>query len=191
MFRQNSMYNYSQQSRYIPIYMNQQPTQPNTQPAIQPPPQVEEPKIIENKIENKIEEPKVEKLNFLDKNELFEYMNTKFSKLDEALIHFKNEKYPVKEFTEVVEDKKDVGIEIQSDKKTNKLLGKKKKKMYVMVDDNLFTQVKEKYPNFPENKKNDIVIDNENNFFISTGKKKIPLTNVSALKLINKHLKKI
>jgi hypothetical protein len=36
-----------------------------------------------------------------------------------------------------------------------------------MIDDSLFTKVKEKYPNFPEDKKDILVVDNDGNFFIS------------------------
>jgi hypothetical protein len=110
--------------------------------------------------------------DFLDKNELFEFLNTKFNKIDEALINYRQEKsQSIQKQPEINETKEKL---------------KKNKKVYANIDDSLYNKVKEKYPNFPDEKKENLVIDNDGNFYIDKKKKKIPLNNVNALKLINK-----
>ena len=150
--------------------------------------------LIDNKIiekpesifENEIKDDS--KFNFIDKNELYEFINNKFSRLDEALLTYKQEKLPIKcEIPNEIDNEKLLGNkEKLKYNKNNENLTKKQKKAYESIDDSLYDKVKEKYPNFPDDKKNNIVIDNDGNFFINKNKKKIPLNNVNTLRLINK-----
>jgi hypothetical protein len=136
---------------------------------------------------------KIDKINFIDKDELYNFINSKFSKIDDALLSFKQERYPIKND---INDFQDDEHDIKHDKKKELLKSrapfeeeksnKKPKKSYETIDDSLFDKVKEKYPNFPEDKKHNIVIDNDGNFFINKNKKKLPLNNVNTLKIINK-----
>jgi hypothetical protein len=186
MFRQNTMFGNQNYPKYTPMYsqptqnvlnpnQNIQPEVINTQPIKQTPVQ-----------ENIVITPQEPAIKFLDKNEIFDFINTKFSKLDEALLSFKHERYPIK-LEDEIEEKT---VRKEKVRETNdtieKNIIKKQKKAYGNIDDNLFLQVKEKYPNFPEDKKDIVVIDNDGNFFINKNKKKIPLNNVNTLKLINK-----
>jgi hypothetical protein len=215
MFRQNpSLFNNPQYNKYVPIYPSQINPQNNDQNkqnnnTLNPLKQIENiipvKEISQPVIENKQNEKSIENKNFLDKNEFFEFMNTKFTKLDEALLSYKQEKYPANLSTIVNENNNnsnDLKLlnkkndrtkqnnvneenEIRLDNQINKT-NKRINKSYGLIDDTLFDKVKEKWPNFPEDKKDIVVIDNDGNFFLTQNKKKIPLNNVSALKLINK-----
>ena len=199
MYRQNQM-NFNN-TKHIPIYQtNNQPSQNKSQPeqkTIQSSHQIVQPlqqslqsqpvqqvnQILQN---HSLQTSKTDEMlndNFLDKNELYEFINNKFTKLDDALLSFKQERYPTKL------DDNDIQTPIKnSNKSETKNITKRQKKIYENVDDSLFNKAKEKYPNIPDDKKSLISIDNDGNYYINKNKKKIPLNNVNALRLSNNKL---
>lgn len=188
-------------TKHIPIYQtNNQPSQNKSQPeqkTIQSSHQIVQPlqqslqsqpvqqvnQILQN---HSLQTSKTDEMlndNFLDKNELYEFINNKFTKLDDALLSFKQERYPTKL------DDNDIQTPIKnSNKSETKNITKRQKKIYENVDDSLFNKAKEKYPNIPDDKKSLISIDNDGNYYINKNKKKIPLNNVNALRLSNNKL---
>jgi hypothetical protein len=218
MFRNNSMFN-----RYLnqlPITKTEQQINTKNETKII---ETKKPQEIKQEIKQIIEDIKPKEDKILDKNEFYDFLNLKFSKIDEALLQyiffnklyrFKQERLPTKleemneddeqiklntkrqrEKYEIKEDIKKQEIkeeikkqEINEDKnieEKKEIKHRKAKKSFGNVDDVLFEKVKEKYPSLPDDKKELIVVDNDGNFFISKNKKKLPLNNVNALKLIN------
>lgn len=201
MYRHNSIYG-NNYNKYTPIYTN--PNNTSILSPINTTNQCEKPTTIPNILPDPITvlqtpiipilaevepnpTPKLDtnSLSFLDKNELYEFINSKFVKLDDALLSYKRQTNPPVKEIENVENKK-AALEKTREVITDKLTAvKKQKRTFENVDDSLFTQVKEKYPSYPEDKKNLVVIDNDGNFYINKNKKKIPLNNINTLKLIN------
>lgn len=189
MFRQNSLYpnRFNQQQ---PVYLIKNE---KTQPILETPiPKIENIKTepIIKKIDSipvKIDqEIIVDKIQFTDKNDIYEYIDTKFSKFDEALMMFKNNKYPHKEIEEnIIPAEKTMLKKRQTDFTPEKINIKKKRKEYQTITEDLFTDIKDKYPQFPESEKPNIVTDGDD-FYLSKKNKKIPLNKMNVLKMINK-----
>lgn len=209
MFRQNPYNRYISNSQLIQLKPDllQHKTEPPKQPELfkeKTEPHKEQPSLLfnkqldqttliqqneplVNKQPEKIIEKVIEKLpemtKFADRDELFTYLNTKFSKLDDALVAFRQEKKPSIE--SIITPTNTPNEKIENLLVNNQLNEKRKKKTYANVDDTMFLKLKEKYPNFPEDKKPDVVLDNDGNFYISKNRKKYILNNVNAMKIIN------
>ena len=81
----------------------------------------------------KMEEPKKHE-NPFNKEELYDYLNNNFKSINEALISFKNERYPVQEFREPVKVKEEVIPKMGKPQK--------KRKEFAQVDDEMFDCLK-------------------------------------------------
>jgi hypothetical protein len=118
-----------------------------------------------------------------NKDEFFKFVTEKFTKLDEALISLKNEFKPSQQ-NEANEQVKNISESLVNSKKEPKF----KKNNYANIDDSHFNKLKEQYGNIPEDRKNDLYVDNNGKYYLHKNKKKLELNQVNALKLINKKI---
>ena len=176
------------ESSFTPQSLNIQ-QQPITtqQPIVSQTPIVSQQPIVQHIVE----QPQIKETQKLfDKEEFYEFMNTKFNKFDEALTSFKTDFYSkqqslIQQPTSIQQSCDDIKPTTSVSKQN---IPKRTKKSYANVDESLFTKLKEKYPTLPDERKESISIDNDGNYYFNKKNKKIPLNNVNVLKIINNKL---
>jgi hypothetical protein len=133
-------------------------------------------------------------------DEIYKFLTEKFSKMDDALIEFKktlDTPKAVQYYEESDNSNESDGQMTLLTKKTirsepQKIIKGKNKhptKSYAAVTDQMFEEIKQKYPHVSEAKKEVFCVDNDGNFYINdkSAHRIKPVNNVNTIKLIKKN----